>query len=291
MDPLDASRRPRAPRGARRRRRSAETAARRRQAVGARADRSPLRSRHLRRSRQARHPPLPRLRHGRADRPRRRRRRRRGPGRGPPGLRLRAGLHRLRRVAVGDQRRQDRQDHGSGDEDGRAGRRPERLGRRAHPGRRALARRLRRHLPAQHARLGRHPADLGDHGPVRRRRGLFAGDHRLQHHGRGHELHVRDRPGRAEDGDARGSDQGGARRRQDAQRDERRRALLGPRRSRVPAAHSRAARLSSRQQPRRRTAARDERPDRPRGRGARPARAGVTESAVRHARPGARDRR
>ncbi len=30
-------------------------------------------------------------------------------------------------------------------------------------------------------------------GPVRRRRGLLAGDHRLQRHGRGHELHVRDR--------------------------------------------------------------------------------------------------
>ncbi len=28
------------------------------------------------------------------------------------------------------------------------------------------------------------PADLRDHGPVRRRRGLFAGDHRLHHHGR-----------------------------------------------------------------------------------------------------------
>ena len=42
-----------------------------------------------------------------------------------------------------------------------------------------LARRLRRHLPAQHARLRRRAADLRDHGPVRRRRGLFAGDHRL----------------------------------------------------------------------------------------------------------------
>ena len=30
-------------------------------------------------------------------------------------------------------------------------------------------------------------------GPVRRRRGVFARDHRLQHHGRRHELHVRDR--------------------------------------------------------------------------------------------------
>ena len=49
-----------------------------------------------------------------------------------------------------------------------------------------------------------------------------------------------------QDGDARGSDERGARRRDDAQRDERRRALRGRRRSRVPAADSRAARLSSR---------------------------------------------
>ena len=38
-----------------------------------------------------------------------------------------------------------------------------------------------------------------------------------------------------QDGDARGGDEGGARRRDDAQRDERRRALRGRRRSRVPA--------------------------------------------------------
>ena len=150
--------------------------------------------------------------------PRRRRRHRLGPRRRPARLRLRAGLHRVRRLAVGDQRRQDRQDHGPGDEDGRAGRRPQRLGRRAHPGRRAVARRLRRHLPAQHARLRRRAADLRDHGPLRRRRRLLAGDHRLHRHGRGHELHVRDRPGRDQDGDARGSDEGRARRRDDAQR-------------------------------------------------------------------------
>ena len=79
------------------------------------------------------------------------------------------------------------------------------------------------------------PADLRDHGPVRRRRRLLAGDHRLQHHGRGHELHVRDRPRRDQDGDARGGHEGRARRRDDAQRDQRRRALRGRRRPRVPA--------------------------------------------------------
>ena len=118
---------------------------------------------------------------------------------------------------------------------GRAGRRPERLGRRAHPGRRDVARRLRRHLPAQHAGLGRRAADLRDHGAVRRRRRLLAGDHRLHRHGRGHELHVRDRARRHQDGDARGGDEGGARRRDDAQREERRRAL---RRARTTASAS-----------------------------------------------------
>ena len=33
---------------------------------------------------------------------------------------LRPGFHRVRRIAVGSQRRQDRQDHGPGREDGRA---------------------------------------------------------------------------------------------------------------------------------------------------------------------------
>ncbi len=83
-------------------------------------------------------------------------------------------------------RREDLQDHGPGDEGRRAGDRPERLGRRAHPGRRGLARRLRRGVPAQRAGLGRDAADLADHGPLRRRRGLFAGHDRFHLHGEGH---------------------------------------------------------------------------------------------------------
>ena len=85
---------------------------------------------------------------------------------------------------------------------------------------------------------GRHPADFRDHGAVRRRRRLLAGDHRLQHHGRRHELHVRDRTRRDEDGHARGGHEGRARRRDDAQRDQRRRALRGAGRPRVPARSS-----------------------------------------------------
>ena len=52
-----------------------------------------------------------------------------------------------------------------------------------------------------------------DHGPVRRRRRLFAGDDRLHLHGARHELHVRHRPGRGEDRDQRDRHRRRARRR------------------------------------------------------------------------------
>ena len=115
------------------------------------------------------------------------------PHRRPARLRLLAGLHRVRRVAVRGARREDLQGDGPRDAERRAGDRPQRLRRRAHPGRRRLARRLRRHLPAQHARVGRRAADLGDPRPVRGRRGVLAGDHRLHLHGARHVVHVRDR--------------------------------------------------------------------------------------------------
>ena len=112
--------------------------------------------------------------------------------------------------------REDLQDHGPGDEGRRAGDRPQRFRRRAHPGGRRLARRLCRRVPAQRAGLGRRAADLADHGAVRRRRGLFAGDDRLHLHGEGLVLHVRDRAGRGEDRDARDRDARGAGRRRHA---------------------------------------------------------------------------
>ena len=83
-------------------------------------------------------------------------------------------------------------------------RRAQRLGRRAHPGGRGLAGRLRRHLPAQYPGLGRRPADLGHHGAVRGRRGLLARHHRLRVHGQAQLLHVRDRARRDQGGDPRG---------------------------------------------------------------------------------------
>ena len=71
--------------------------------------------------------------------------------------------------------------------------------RRAHPGGRGGARRLRRGVPEERAGLRRHPADLRDHGALRRRRRLLARHDRLHFHGEGHELHVRDRARRGED--------------------------------------------------------------------------------------------
>ena len=134
---LEPARRAAAAGRARWRRGAAAAPARIGPADGARAHRAAVRSRHLRRDRRARHAPVPRLRHGRPGHSGRRRRRRQRSCARPAHLRVRAGLHRLRRVALRDQRREDRQDHGSGGEDGRADRRPERLRRRAHSGRRA----------------------------------------------------------------------------------------------------------------------------------------------------------
>ena len=154
------------------------------------------------------------------------------PHRRPPRLRLLAGLHRLRRLAQRGVRREDLQGDGPRDAERRAGHRPQRLRRRAHPGGRRLARRLRRHLPPQHARVRRRPADQRDPRSVRRRRGVLARDHRLHLHGAEDELHVRHRPERREDGHARRRDDGGARRRRHARRDVRRRALRAATRSR-----------------------------------------------------------
>ena len=64
-------------------------------------------------------------------------------------------------------------------------------------------------------------------GPVRGRRGLLAGDHRLRADGRGVVVHVHHRPRRREDGDRRGGVLRGAGRRGDARVEVGRRALHG----------------------------------------------------------------
>ena len=169
-----------------------------------------------------------------------------------------------------DQRPEDLQGDGPGAEDGRARHRPQRLGRRAHPGGRGQPRRLRRHLPAQHARLRRGAADLRHHGPLRGRRGLQPGHHRLHRDGEGHLVHVRDRPRRHQDRHARGGHQGGPGRRHDAQREARASRTSRPRTT-APAWPSSAS--CSRTCPpttwRSRRSGRDRRPRRPRGPGAR----------------------
>ena len=84
------------------------------------ADRAAARPRLLRRARHARPAPGPRLRHREHPPAHRRRRHRLGHHRRPQGLRLRPGLHRLRRRARRGLRREDPQGHG-----------PRRVGRRA----------------------------------------------------------------------------------------------------------------------------------------------------------------
>ena len=103
--------------------------------------------------------------------------------------------------------------------------RDQRLGRRAHPGRRRLARRVRGDLLAQRPGVGRRSAALARDGPVRRRRRLLARDDRLRLHGRGLLVHVHHRPRRREDGDGGGGHVRGARRRDDARGEVRRRAV------------------------------------------------------------------
>ena len=68
---------------------------------------------------------------------RRRRRRRLRHDRRPAGVRVRPGLHGLRRHDVRGERAEDLPDHGPGHAERRAGGRAQRLGRRAHPGGRA----------------------------------------------------------------------------------------------------------------------------------------------------------
>ena len=140
--------------------------------------------------------------------PRRRRGHRLRHHQRPTGLPVQPGLHRVRRRAFRGARREDLQDHGPRDEGGRAGDRPQRLGRRPDPGGRRVAGRLRRGVPAQRDGVRRDTAGLGDHGAVCRRRRVLAGDDRLHLHGQGQLVHVRHRARGREDGHARGGDRG-----------------------------------------------------------------------------------
>ena len=202
--------------------------ARPRQAPRTRADRPPARPGIVRRARPVRAPPRDRVRDARQPAVGRRGRDRLRHGLRPAGLRLQPGLHRLRRLALRGLRREGLQ----GDGPGRQGRVPrggdQRLRRRADPGGRRLTRRLRGDLLAERPGVRRRAADLADHGPVRRRRGLLACDHRLRPDDRGVLVHVHHRPRRREDGDRRGRQLRGPRRGSGARDEVGRRA---PRRS------------------------------------------------------------
>ncbi len=96
-------------------------------------------------------------------------------------------------IAQRGERRQDHPPPRHGDGERRPRRRALRQRRGAHPGRCGEPRRIRRHLPPQHALVRSHSPDLGDHGAVRRRGRLLPRHHRLHIHGEGHEPHVHHR--------------------------------------------------------------------------------------------------
>ena len=173
------------------------------QADRTRADRALARRGQFRGIRHVRHPPLHRFRHGGQCPRRGRRGDRLGHGQRPHGLCLQPGFHRPRRLGQRHPRPEDLQDHGYGGAERRPGDRPQRQRRRPHPGRRRRAGGLCRDLPAQHHGLGCGAADLGHHGALCRRRGLFSGDDRFHLHGERQLLHVRHRPRRGEDRDQR----------------------------------------------------------------------------------------
>ncbi len=124
-------------------------AARARQVHGARAGREAARPGLLPGARHVRAPPHLRLRHAEEPALGRRRRDRPRHDRRAHGVRVQPGLHRLRRLAGRGDGREDVQDHGSGGQDRLPGDRHQRLRRRAHPGGRRLARRLRRRVRPQ----------------------------------------------------------------------------------------------------------------------------------------------
>ena len=158
------------------------------------------------------------------------------------------------------------------------------LRRRAHPRRRRQPRGLRRYLLSQRARLGRRPPDLGHSRPVRGRRRLLAGDHRLRAHGRQDELHVHHRPRRGQDGHQPGGHQAGAWWRSGPRRNQR----CGPRRvrlrARVHRPDSRTALVSALEQRRRSPLRPHRRSNRSRQRAPRHARARQRLQALRHQR-------
>src|SRR6476659_4379487 len=153
-------------------------APRARQAARPRAGGAAARPRFLRRAGRLRAAPQPELQHDGDPPLRRRRGHRPWHYRGPAGVRVLAGLHRVRGQPGRGVRGEDHQGDGHGAALPMPHHRHQRLGRRAHPGRRCVAGRLRRHLLQERAVVRRDPPGLPGDGAVRRRRRLLAGDER-----------------------------------------------------------------------------------------------------------------
>ena len=199
-------------RAGRRRPRPDRRAARPGQAHGARTPRAAPRRRLVPGDGRPRDPPRDRLRPGRPPVPGRRGGRGLRQDQRPAGRRVRAGLHRPRRLVLDRAVEQDQPHPGPRARERRAAHRAQRLGRCADPGGRREPRRVRRGVRAQRPLVGRHPPDLGHPRPVRGWRRLLARAHGLRRDGPRHELDVPHRPRRRGGRDRRAGDDRGARR-------------------------------------------------------------------------------
>ena len=273
-----------APRGGPRGGPGGREAAREGQVHRARADREAAGSGLLPGARRVRAPPHAGLRDGREPPARRCGDHRPRDDRRPPGVRVQPGLHGLRRLAGRGDGREDLQGDGPRGARRLPADRDQRLGRRADPGGRRRARRLRRGLLPQRALLGRDPADLAGDGAVRGRRRVFARDHGLHLHGQGDLAHVHHRAGRDPHGDPRGGRARGAGRSDDAQREVGRRALRRGGRGPVPRGCPLPDLVPAAEQPLVDSRAAADRRSRADGRRARRGRSRQPEEGLRHAR-------
>ncbi len=130
----------------------------------------------------------------------------------------------------------------------------------------------------------RDPAALADHGPVRGRRGLLPGHHRLRDDGQGDLAHVHHGARRDQDGHGRGGRLRGPRRGDEPLDQVRRRALRGRRRGPVPRGRPLPVQLPAAEQPRDAAAGPAHRRPRADGRGAGLRRPRRRQQALRHPR-------
>ena len=131
----------------------------------------------------------------------------------PRRLHLQPGRDGVRRQPRRGVRREDRQGAGAGAQDRPPADRHQRRRGRPHPRGCRLTWPVQQHLSQQHPGLGRHPADLADHGRRGGRPRLLPRADRLRRHGRPDQPDVHHRARRHQDRHRRRGDDGGARRR------------------------------------------------------------------------------